>query len=81
MGNNGITKLPKFVSPGDMAQRFSDYIIEKVYNIPKSKGSRRDDRLDTMVDAISDDTDVCGVPLTFFTSVTESDFLVSHKGQ
>ena len=35
MDNNGITTMPSYVCPVDMAQRIGDHFIEKVSNIRK----------------------------------------------
>ena len=75
MGNNSVTKLPSYVSPGDIAQRVGDYFNEKINDIRETIGSRRDNRSDAVVPAISDNTGFCCVPLTRFASVYESDVM------
>ena len=73
MGDTGTTNMPSFVSPGALAQRFSDHFTDKVRHIRQGICDRDDNQSSTTRAALSDDVCFDGVPLTNFVPITESD--------
>ena len=73
MGDTGTTDMPSFVSPGALAQRFSDHFIDKVRHIRQGMCDRDDNHSSVTRAALSDDVCFDGVPLINFMPITESD--------
>ena len=73
MGDTGTTNMPSFVSPGALAQRFSDHFTDKVRHIRQGICDRDDNQSSITRAALSDDVCFDGVPLTNFVPITESD--------
>ena len=73
MGDTGTTNMPSFVSPGALAQRFSDHFTDKVRHIRQGICDHDDNHSSTMRAALSDDVCFDGVPLINFMPITESD--------
>ena len=73
MGDTGTTNMPSFVSPGALAQRFSDHFTDKVRHIRQGICDRDDNHSSTTRAALSDDVCFDGVPLVNFMPITESD--------
>ena len=73
MGDTGTTNMPSFVSPGALAQRFSDHFTDKVRHIRQGICDRDDNHSSTTRAALSDDVCFDGVPLINFMPITESD--------
>ena len=65
--------MPSFVSPGALAQRFSDHFTDKVRHIRQGICDRDDNQSSTTRAALSDDVCFDGVPLINFMPITESD--------
>ena len=73
MGDTGTTNMPSFVSPGALAQRFSDHFTDKVRHIRQGMCDRDDNHSSATRAALSDDVCFDGVPLINFMPITESD--------
>ena len=73
MGDTGATKIPSFLSPGALAQRFSDHFTDKVRHIRQEMCDRDDNHSSATRAALSDDVCFDGVPLINFMPITESD--------
>ena len=66
-------QLPSYVSPNDLAQRFSNHFEKKVSDIQQSIANRSGDCSYAITAAFSDDTAFGGAKLTSFTGVNASD--------
>ena len=73
MGDTGTTKIPSCLSPGALAQRFSDHFTDKVRHIRQEMCDRDDNHSSATRAALSDDVCFDGVPLINFMPITESD--------
>ena len=73
MGKTGITTMPSYVCPVDIAQRFGNHFIEKISNIRKDIVDCDDYLSYTTMAAVSNDAVFGGVPLGCFETVTELD--------
>ena len=73
MGDTGTTKIPSFVSPGALAQRFSDHFTDKVRHVRQGMCDRDDNHSSVTRAALSDDVCFDGVPLINLMPITESD--------
>ena len=73
MGDTGTTNMPSFVSPGALAQRFSDHFTDRVRHIRQGMCDRDDNHSSATRAALSDDVCFDGVPLINVMPITESD--------
>ena len=73
MGDTGTTIMQSFVSPGALAQRFSDHLTDKVRHIRQGMCDRDDNHSSVTRAALSDDVCFDDVPLINFMPITESD--------